>query len=130
MTSSLRFLSSRCGYQGTSYHRCFLYIHPIPPHHPIIPPPPTHVFASISSPHSPAPLTAHQSTLTHRLQLTLDAHRARIAELEDLLERKGKDRMDLSTDMGRQYKAMQSEMCAKVAGLEGVVEELGARLGE
>ncbi|KAI8819745.1 uncharacterized protein EV422DRAFT_588548 [Fimicolochytrium jonesii] len=71
---------------------------------------------------------AHQSSLSHRLQLTIEAQRARILELEDVVERKGKDRMDLSTDMGRQYKAMQSEMCAKVAGLEGVVAELGGRL--
>ncbi|KAI8816182.1 uncharacterized protein EV422DRAFT_623684 [Fimicolochytrium jonesii] len=62
---------------------------------------------------------AHQSSLSHRLQLTIESQGARITDLEDVVERKGKDQMDLSTDMGRQYKVMQREMCAKVAGVAG-----------
>lgn len=46
-----------------------------------------------------------------------------------MLERKSKDRLELTSDMSRQYKSMQTDMVARVGSLEAQVADLNGRLG-
>lgn len=59
----------------------------------------------------------------------MEQQKAKIADLEEQLERKSKDRLDLTSDMGRQYKSMQAEMSSKIGSLEAQVADLHAKLG-
>ncbi|KAI8906642.1 hypothetical protein DFJ77DRAFT_196396 [Powellomyces hirtus] len=71
---------------------------------------------------------AFQTSTSAVLRLQMEEQKARIAQLEEQLERKSKDRLDLTSDMGRQYKSMQAEMAVKIGGLEMQVVELTNRL--
>ncbi|KAJ3019077.1 hypothetical protein HKX48_002383 [Thoreauomyces humboldtii] len=70
----------------------------------------------------------HQSSLHARTRQAMEDQKARIVELEEQLERKAKDRLDLTSDMGRQYKSMQAEMAVKIVSLENQVAELTSKL--
>ncbi|KAI9099923.1 hypothetical protein DFS34DRAFT_616481 [Phlyctochytrium arcticum] len=71
---------------------------------------------------------ALQTALNGRMKLQLDQQKANTNELQELLERKSRDRMDLTSDMGRQYKSMQSEMAARIETLETQVADLTSNL--
>ncbi|KND02179.1 uncharacterized protein SPPG_02668 [Spizellomyces punctatus DAOM BR117] len=71
---------------------------------------------------------ALQTDLNSRLKMQMDQQKARIAHLEDQLEKKSKDRLDLTSDMGRQYKSMQAEMSSRIVTLESQVADLNTKL--
>ncbi|TPX70056.1 hypothetical protein SpCBS45565_g02025 [Spizellomyces sp. 'palustris'] len=71
---------------------------------------------------------ALQTDLNSRLKMQMDQQKARIANLEDQLEKKSKDRLDLTSDMGRQYKSMQAEMSSRIVTLESQVADLNTKL--
>jgi hypothetical protein len=64
-----------------------------------------------------------------RLRTHAEESRLKLLDLDDKLKQKSKDQLDLTSDMSRQYKTMQSEMIEKIYGLEGTNSQLKAKVG-
>ncbi|KAI9008267.1 hypothetical protein BC832DRAFT_553576 [Gaertneriomyces semiglobifer] len=71
---------------------------------------------------------AIQGDLNDRLKQQIERQRVRITDLEERLERKFKDGLDLASDMGRQYKSMQADMASRIGALEQQVLDLNTKL--
>ncbi|OAJ41862.1 hypothetical protein BDEG_25398 [Batrachochytrium dendrobatidis JEL423] len=69
-----------------------------------------------------------KNDLNVRLRQQLTEHKQKINGLENLLEMRTQDRLELSSDMSRQYKTMQSEMMTKIESLEKKVLDLKSKL--
>lgn len=54
--------------------------------------------------------------------------KTKINFLEDQLEMRAQDRLDLTSDMSRQYKTMQSELISQLNCLESANSELSTKL--
>ncbi|KAI8911561.1 hypothetical protein EDD86DRAFT_188568, partial [Gorgonomyces haynaldii] len=63
-----------------------------------------------------------------RTRNNMSLQKDRITELEQLIELQTKDRLDLTSDMSRQYKTMQAELIAKVNILQRENLDLKTRL--
>ncbi|KAJ3022888.1 UNVERIFIED_CONTAM: hypothetical protein HDU68_008877, partial [Siphonaria sp. JEL0065] len=70
----------------------------------------------------------HHNELNYRLKSANGVQRSKIENLEVELEHKQIDRLEITSDMSRQYKSMQSEMTAKINSLEAQVADLKAKL--
>lgn len=70
----------------------------------------------------------HSNDLTYRLKHKSLSQRQAIDNLSDQLHLKSLDRIDITSDMTRQYKSMQAEMTAKIENLENLVAELKTKL--
>ena len=64
-----------------------------------------------------------------RQKLKLSQQALQITTLTTQLDLKNKDRVDLTSDMARQYKTLQGEYAIKVTGLEEKIAELSRKLG-
>ncbi|KAI8592426.1 hypothetical protein BDZ88DRAFT_494390 [Geranomyces variabilis] len=71
---------------------------------------------------------AFQTSQNNALRAAMEEQRGRLTQLADQLERKAKDRQELTSDMARQYKSMQAEMAVKIGTLESQVGDLTDRL--
>nr|KAJ3422378.1 hypothetical protein HK105_008372 [Polyrhizophydium stewartii] len=71
-----------------------------------------------------------KNDLNARLRGQLQEQRQRIEQLEEMLDIKTQDRIELTLDMSRQYKTMQSEMISKVNALEKQVLDLKTKLAQ
>ncbi|KAI8929366.1 hypothetical protein BC831DRAFT_444162 [Entophlyctis helioformis] len=71
-----------------------------------------------------------KNDLNARLRQQTNEYRSRVEMLEDQLDIKNQDRLELTSDMSRQYKTMQSEMIAKVNALEKTVLDLKTKLAQ
>ncbi|KAJ3171624.1 hypothetical protein HDU88_007704 [Geranomyces variabilis] len=71
---------------------------------------------------------AHQTSQNAALRAFMEEQKTRQTLLEEQLERRAKDRLDLTADMARQYKSMQAEMAVKIGVLENQVTDLNAKL--
>ncbi|KAH6573015.1 hypothetical protein BASA61_009749 [Batrachochytrium salamandrivorans] len=69
-----------------------------------------------------------KNDLNIRLRQQLAEHRQHIHTLDDQLEIRTQDRLELTSDMSRQYKSMQAEMVYKVNTLENTVAGLKSKL--
>ncbi|KAJ3047998.1 hypothetical protein HK097_010972 [Rhizophlyctis rosea] len=69
-----------------------------------------------------------RNDLNARLKLHIAEQKARILALEEQLDHRSQDRLELTSDMSRQYKTMQSEMLSRINMLEGQVTELKVKL--
>ncbi|KAI9206019.1 uncharacterized protein BJ171DRAFT_612460 [Polychytrium aggregatum] len=69
-----------------------------------------------------------KTDLNSRLQSQLTVQKQSMMDMEEQLETRSKDRLELSADMSRQYKCMQSEMASKINQLENQVAELRTKL--
>ncbi|ORY37959.1 hypothetical protein BCR33DRAFT_854415 [Rhizoclosmatium globosum] len=72
----------------------------------------------------------HETLLNDRLKSASQIQRSRIENLTVELENKQVDRLEITSDMSRQYKSMQSEMTAKINSLEAQVADLKAKLAQ
>ncbi|KAJ3089214.1 hypothetical protein HK102_006916 [Quaeritorhiza haematococci] len=63
-----------------------------------------------------------------RLREQMAEQRMKIEWLEEQLELRSADRIDLTSDMSRQYKSMQAELTSKINGLEVQVADLNGKL--
>ncbi|KAJ3212088.1 hypothetical protein HDU82_003855 [Entophlyctis luteolus] len=70
----------------------------------------------------------HTNTTAERLKSANGEQRNEIARLVSELDEKRADRIDVTADMARQYKCMQSEMMSKINALEAQVEDLKVKL--
>ncbi|KAJ3106187.1 hypothetical protein HK100_003764, partial [Physocladia obscura] len=70
----------------------------------------------------------HHNAINYRLKSANGAARSTIETLTHELEEKRADRIEITADMARQFKSMQSEMTARINGLEAQVEDLKERL--
>ncbi|KAI8608499.1 hypothetical protein BC830DRAFT_1155005 [Chytriomyces sp. MP71] len=70
----------------------------------------------------------HHSEVNYRLKSSHGVQKAKIENLEVQLEAKQQDRLEITSDMSRQYKSMQSEMTSRINSLEAQVAELKAKL--
>ncbi|KAJ3069175.1 hypothetical protein HDU98_007756 [Podochytrium sp. JEL0797] len=71
---------------------------------------------------------AHRDTLSARLHSQHDLATHKISLLESELQQKDVDGHEITSDMSRQYKSMQSEMAARIDALEATVKELKDKL--
>ncbi|KAJ3243850.1 hypothetical protein HDU78_011752 [Chytriomyces hyalinus] len=70
----------------------------------------------------------HSTERNDRLQTHHVSAKAAIQQLEVQLEMKQQDRLEITSDMSRQYKSMQSEMTSRIRSLEAQVEDLKGKL--
>ncbi|KAJ3318394.1 hypothetical protein HDV06_003079 [Boothiomyces sp. JEL0866] len=70
----------------------------------------------------------HKNEVNARLRQTIQDQKLRIEHLESILEMRTQDRLDLTSDMSRQYKTMQSELISEVNRLETASFELHTKL--
>ncbi|KAJ3311836.1 hypothetical protein HDV04_003576 [Boothiomyces sp. JEL0838] len=75
-----------------------------------------------------APEVEHKNEINARLRQTIQDQKLRIEHLETILEMRTQDRLDLTSDMSRQYKTMQSELISEVNRLETASFELHTKL--
>ncbi|KAI8801534.1 hypothetical protein BJ742DRAFT_836888 [Cladochytrium replicatum] len=71
-----------------------------------------------------------RNDLNARLKLELAQHRAIIEMLQDQLGMNAQDRVDLTSDMSRQYKSMQAELKTQVQKMESQLLEYKTKLAE
>ncbi|KAI8898933.1 hypothetical protein BC833DRAFT_587736 [Globomyces pollinis-pini] len=71
-----------------------------------------------------------KNEINGRLRLQIQDQKQRINYLELQIEMRAQDRLDLTSDMSRQYKTMQSELISEVNRLESVSYELHTKLAQ
>ncbi|KAJ3044527.1 hypothetical protein HDV00_001954 [Rhizophlyctis rosea] len=69
-----------------------------------------------------------RNDLNARLKVHVADQKARILALEEQLDNRSQDRLELTSDMSRQYKTMQSEMMSRINMLEAQVVDLKTKL--
>ncbi|KAJ3296244.1 hypothetical protein HK104_001809 [Borealophlyctis nickersoniae] len=69
-----------------------------------------------------------QRDLNARLKTQVSEQKIKIDTMEEQLEHRSQDRLDLTSDMSRQYKTMQAEMISRINGLESQVTDLKSKL--
>lgn len=71
----------------------------------------------------------HQASINARLKAETGEQRKKLDEMDTILENRNYDRIELTSDMSRQYKSMQTELQLKITHLESQVTELKTKLG-
>jgi hypothetical protein len=70
-----------------------------------------------------------KNEINARLRQNVFELKMKVQNLEEKLEMRKQDRIDLTSDMSRQYKTMQSELISEINRLESGNTELTAKLG-
>jgi predicted nucleic acid-binding Zn-ribbon protein len=70
-----------------------------------------------------------QNEVNARLRQQIIDLKSKNQNLEDQMELRVQDRLDVTNDLGRQYKTMQSELISEINRLESTNTELQGKLG-